>query len=50
MGVLGDSTVSKAFVFKQEHLSLMPRAQVKMMIYVYNPSTGEAETGHRKGY
>lgn len=49
MGSLGVSTVSKAFAFKQEHLSFMPRAQVKMMIYAYNPSTREAETGDRKG-
>ena len=49
MGALGISAGRKAFAFKQEHLGLMPRAQVKMMIYAYNPSTGEAETGGRKG-
>lgn len=48
MGALGVSAGRKAFAFKQEHLGLMPRAQVKMMIYACNPSTGEAETGVRK--
>lgn len=37
----------KHLLYKQEELSLMPRAQVKMpgMVCAYNPSAGEVETG-----
>lgn len=44
----GMAQLVKHLLYKQEELSLMPRAQVKMpgmMVCAYNPSAGGVETG-----